>query len=124
MPTARQYPLPSPERRIYANRTLNLRSVKAVGFDMDYTLVHYAVGTWEERAYRKARARLAERGWPVDELRGDLGRVTQGLILDLALGNVVKSNRFGYVTRACHGTQPLDFEQQHRAYSRTLVDLH
>ncbi len=40
MPSARLYPLPSPERRIYSNRTLNLRSVKAVGFDMDYTLVH------------------------------------------------------------------------------------
>jgi 5'-nucleotidase len=124
MSRANPCPLPPPERRIYCNRTLNLRSIKAVGFDLDYTLVHYAVATWEERAYQSARERLGGRGWPVSDLRGDLGRVTQGLVLDLALGNVVKANRFGYVTRASHGTKILDFDQQHRTYSRTLVDLH
>ena len=124
MARARPYPWPAPERRIYCNRTLNLRSIKAIGFDLDYTLVYYAVGTWEERAYQGARERLRGRGWPVSDLRGDLGRVTQGLILDLALGNVVKANRFGYVTRACLGTKGLDFDEQHRVYSRTLVDLH
>ncbi|MET0283873.1 MAG: 5'-nucleotidase domain-containing protein, partial [Polyangiales bacterium] len=29
-----------PGRRLFCNRTLNMRSIKAVGFDMDYTLVH------------------------------------------------------------------------------------
>ncbi len=27
-------------RRVYCNRTLNLRSIRAIGYDMDYTLVH------------------------------------------------------------------------------------
>jgi hypothetical protein len=30
----------------------------------------------------------------------------RGLILDLQLGNIVKANRFGYVTQAAHGTRP------------------
>ncbi|MBK7584031.1 MAG: HAD-IG family 5'-nucleotidase [Myxococcales bacterium] len=115
--------LPAPERRIYCNRTLNLRSIRAVGFDMDYTLVHYKTEVWERRAWERARARLLERGWPVGELSFDPGFVILGLILDLELGNVVKATRFGYVTRAHHGTRLVDFDEQRQRYSRVLVDL-
>ena len=31
-------------RGVFCNRTLNLRSIRAIGYDMDYTLVHYHVG--------------------------------------------------------------------------------
>lgn len=30
-------------RGIFCSRTLNLRSISAIGYDMDYTLVHYNV---------------------------------------------------------------------------------
>ena len=43
--------------------------------------------------------------------------------LDTEHGNVVKANRFGYVKRAFHGTEPLNFERQRDIYQRTLVDL-
>ncbi|MEO1269501.1 MAG: 5'-nucleotidase domain-containing protein, partial [Myxococcota bacterium] len=36
-----------PGRQIFCNRTLNLRSLKAIGYDMDYTLLHYHVDRWE-----------------------------------------------------------------------------
>ncbi len=115
--------LPFPKRRMFCNRTLNLRSIKAVGFDMDYTLVHYRTEQWEGRAYTHVRQRLLEHGWPVQDLKFDPDLVALGLILDVELGNVVKANRFGYVKRACHGTRPLRFEDQRAAYSRVLVDL-
>jgi HAD superfamily 5'-nucleotidase-like hydrolase len=35
----------------------------------------------------------------------------------------VKASRFGYVTRACHGTQMLSHEAQRAAYARVLIDL-
>lgn len=54
-----------PESGIFANRTLNLRSVRAIGYDMDYTLLHYNVGVWEAAAFRHARQGLADLGWPV-----------------------------------------------------------
>ncbi len=116
-------PPPPRTRRIYCNRTLNLRGIRAVGFDMDYTLVHYHTAVWEERAYEYARDALAQRGWPVGELRFDARCVSLGLVLDLKLGNVVKANRFGWITRAAHGTQLLSFDAQRRAYGRELVDL-
>jgi hypothetical protein len=57
-----RWPAGSPERGVYCSRTLNLRSIKAIGYDMDYTLIHYDVNAWEVRGRREARARG---GWPV-----------------------------------------------------------
>ena len=110
-------------RRVFANRTLNLRAIRAVGFDMDYTLVHYKVHVWEQRAYAHAQTLLARRGWPVDKLRFDPKLVTVGLIVDLETGNLLKASRFGYVTRAFHGTKPLAFTEQRKRYSSVFVDL-
>ena len=112
-----------PERRVYANRTLNLRTIRAIGYDMDYTLVPYATAAWETAAYEAGRASLAAKGWPVEELRFDPEAVTQGLVFDLELGNVVKATRFGYVIRAAHGTRVLDYNELRRDYSGTFVDL-
>jgi len=110
-------------RSVFCNRTLNMRSIRAIGYDMDYTLVHYRVEEWEQRAYEHSKRRLAEQGWPVSDLAFDASLVARGLIIDTALGNVLKANRFGYVKRAFHGTRQLDFEVQRHTYSRVIVDL-
>ena len=102
---------------------MNLRSIGVIGYDLDYTLVHYNTLEWEHRAYHYTRLRLAERGWPVDELSFDPDRVIQGLTLDLELGNLLKVTRFGYVIRAVHGTRLLEFDELRRTYAETVVDL-
>ncbi|MCA8973202.1 MAG: HAD-IG family 5'-nucleotidase, partial [Planctomycetes bacterium] len=112
-----------PERRMFCNRTLNMRSIQAVGFDMDYTLVHYDVHEWEARAYAHVQQRLLALGHPVGELSFDPEQYTRGLVLDLTLGNLVKANRFGYVVQAAHGTRMLAHEEQRRVYSQVWVDL-
>lgn len=112
-----------PERRVWCNRTLNLRAIKAVGYDMDYTLVHYRTDEWERAAFERALEPIAARGWPVEGLRFDPSSVIQGLAFDLELGNLVKATRFGYVIRAHHGTRPLEFDEQRAAYASTFVDL-
>lgn len=112
-----------PERRIYPSRTLNLRSIGAIGYDMDYTLVHYRTEAWEERAYARMRELLAFEGWPVSGLEFDPDLVIRGLVIDVELGNIVKPNRFGYVVRAAHGTRRLEFEEQREIYRHTPVDL-
>ncbi len=115
-------PLPR-SRRVFCNRTLNFRSLKAIGYDMDYTLVDYHAEAFEARVYELARASFLEAGWPVAELRFDPEMVARGLILDLHTGNLVKANRFGFVKRALHGTRPLSFSEQRDEYAQTLVDL-
>ncbi|MCP3854773.1 MAG: HAD-IG family 5'-nucleotidase [Actinomycetia bacterium] len=112
-----------PIRGVFANRTLNLRSVQAIGYDMDYTLIHYRVDEWERAAFKHARGRLADRGWPVEQLEFDPSAFTLGLTFDLALGNLVKATRFGYVVRAQHGNELLSFDDQRTAYSETVIDL-
>lgn len=116
-PTARS------ERRIFCNRTLNLRSIQAIGYDMDYTLVHYNVNAWEGTAYLHIKERLASLGFPVEELEFRPELVSRGLVIDRQLGNIVKANRFGYVKAAMHGTKMLGFGEMRRSYARTLVDL-
>lgn len=112
-----------PERAVFCNRTLNMRSIRAVGFDMDYTLVHYDEHAWEARAYAHVQQRLIERGLPVEELCFDPMLFARGLILDVQTGNIVKANRFGYVTQAAHGTRMLPHDEQRRTYSQVWVDL-
>ena len=112
-----------PSRRLFCNRTLNMRSIRAVGFDMDYTLVHYHTREWEEQAYEDTRARLALRGLDVEGLAFDPHLVRPGLVLDLEYGNAVKPNRFGFVKQACHGTRMLGVEELRKVYAREIIDL-
>jgi 5'-nucleotidase len=115
--------LPPPARRLFCNRTLNLRAIQAIGFDMDYTLVHYDVTAWERRAYEHLKRRLIARGFPIESLEFDREIAMLGLILDVERGNVVKANRFGYVKRAAHGTRMMPYDAQREAYERTIIDL-
>ncbi|MBP1627054.1 MAG: superfamily [Holophagaceae bacterium] len=111
------------DRGLFCNRTLNLRAIKAIGYDMDYTLVEYRVEAFERRVFEYARERFQTMGWPVDELRFDPSMVARGLVIDTELGNVVKANRFGFVKKAMHGTQSLDFNHQRLAYAHLTVEL-
>ena len=112
-----------PEREIFCNRTLNLRAIEAIGYDMDYTLIHYQEEQWEQRAYAHLQRSFAERGWPVQQLRFDPQMMERGLVLDIELGNILEANRFGLVKQACHGTKRLALAPLRQAYAGTMVEL-
>ncbi|XP_015945192.1 uncharacterized protein LOC107470314 [Arachis duranensis] len=121
--------IPSPSsarnspRGIFCSRTLNLRSISAIGYDMDYTLVHYNVMAWEGRAYDYCMENLRNMGYPVDGLAFDPDLVIRGLVIDKEKGNLVKADRFGYIKRAMHGTRMLSTRAVSEMYGRELVDL-
>ncbi|KAF7837632.1 5'-nucleotidase domain-containing protein 4-like [Senna tora] len=121
--------IPSPSssrnspRGIFCSRTLNLRSISAIGYDMDYTLMHYNVMAWEGRAYDYCMENLKNMGFPVDGLAFDPDLVIRGLVIDKDRGNLVKADRFGYVKRAMHGTKMLSTRAVSEMYGRELVDL-
>lgn len=110
-------------RGIFCSRTLNLRSISAIGYDMDYTLIHYNVKAWEGRAYDYCMGNLQSMGFPVDGLAFDPDLVIRGLVIDKEKGNLVKADRFGYVKRAMHGTRMLSTQDVSEMYGRELVDL-
>jgi hypothetical protein len=39
----KQYPHGRPSRGIFCSRALSLRTITTIGYDMDYTLIHYNV---------------------------------------------------------------------------------
>ena len=114
---------PDHVRGVFCNRTLNLRSIAAIGYDMDYTLVHYNVEQWERLAYDHIKQKLVDQGWPLEDLEFDHEAVVRGLIIDKDLGNILKANRFGYIKQARHGTWPMDHAIMRKVYGRTIVDL-
>lgn len=115
-------PLP-PGRGVFCNRTLNFRSLRAVGYDMDYTLVDYHAEVFERRVYDLAREALESEGWPLQGFAFDPAMVARGLVIDTELGNLVKADRFGFVKRAMHGTAILEFAVQREHYAHETVDL-
>ncbi|KAL2338878.1 hypothetical protein Fmac_013324 [Flemingia macrophylla] len=121
--------IPSPSssrnspRGIFCSRTLNLRSISAIGYDMDYTLIQYNVMAWEGRAYDYCMENLKNMGFPVDGLAFDPDLVIRGLVIDKEKGNLVKADRFGYIKRAMHGTKMLSTRAVSEMYGRELVDL-
>lgn len=54
------------ENRIFVNRTVNMETIKYVGFDMDYTLAVYKSPAYEELGYNLALKKLIKKGYPKD----------------------------------------------------------
>ena len=116
--TARPLGIP-PEHRIFVNRNLRMRSIGAVGFDLDYTLAHYRIWEIDDLAYRITRQKLVEkRGHPekILEVPLDPEFVVRGLVIDRRRGNILKMDYHNYVVRAFHGRRPLSAEERKATY--------
>ncbi|GMH44237.1 hypothetical protein BSKO_12171 [Bryopsis sp. KO-2023] len=110
------------KRRIFCNRSLNMNSITAVGFDMDYTLVQYKSEAFETLAHDFTAEKLVSVfGYPdvVKEFKFDWRYMMRGLIIDKKRGNIIKVDRHKYVKLAYHGFQPLTREERMDAYARS-----
>lgn len=111
---------------IFINRTLNLKKIKAIGFDMDYTIVRYNSEAFEKYTHQETLKKLVnDKGYPSEilKLEFDFKRVIQGLVIDKSKGNLLKVSRFGKVKSSYHGLAPLDFKEQQRLYGNGVIDL-
>lgn len=104
--------------RIFCNRSLNMSSIKAIGFDMDYTLALYKPETFEKLAYDETLKKLVEINYPEEILkwRFDPHYMIRGLIIDKNRGNVLKMDRHRYVKLAYHGFRELNREERRKLY--------
>ena len=113
-----------PEERIFVNRNLRLRTIGAVGFDLDYTLAHYRVNEIDHLAFRITQRKLVEqRGHPREILdaRFDPAFLVRGLVVDRRRGNVLKMDYHNYVVRAVHGFRPLLDVERKRIYKARRI---
>ena len=111
---------------IFINRTLNLKKIKAIGFDMDYTIVRYKTEAFERFTHQETIKKLvSEKKYPEELLKldFDFNRVIQGLVIDKKKGNLLKVSRFGKVKSSYHGLTPIDFKEQQKMYGDGVIDL-
>ncbi|GKV29913.1 hypothetical protein SLEP1_g38786 [Rubroshorea leprosula] len=130
--TAKPYIWPSPEggqkidigKHIFCNRSLNMRNIVAVGFDMDYTLAQYKPETFESLAYDGTIRKLVYNlGYPKELLKWtfDSKYMVRGLVLDKKKGNTLKMDRHKYVKVAYHGFREMSKEDKVETYGNTLI---
>ncbi|CAH8355859.1 unnamed protein product [Eruca vesicaria subsp. sativa] len=110
--------------QIFCNRSLNMKNIIAVGFDMDYTLAQYKSETFESLAYEGTVRKLVyDLGYPKELLEWtfDWNYMVRGLVLDKKRGNILKMDRHKYVKVAYHGFKELSKEEKVEIYGTSLV---
>jgi hypothetical protein len=108
----------TPETTIFCNRELNINTISAVGFDMDYTLARYKP-EFELLAYTGAKDKLVRSlGYPEEVMdlkyHEDISR--RGCMIDRKRGNILKLDQHRYVRAVEHGLTPLTREQRKGVY--------
>ena len=111
--------------KVYVNRTLNLRKIRYLGFDMDHTLIRYDSRALEGKVHEITLQKLLSKGYPqgILKLPFDYDLAIRGLVIDKQMGNLLKVSRHASIRGAFHGIKPLDFSVQKKTYSSTYIDL-
>src|SRR5665213_2093698 len=112
--------------RIFVNRTLNLKRIRYLGFDMDHTLVRYKSENFEALAHHSMIEKLvSDKGYPksILNLEFSFDRAIRGLVIDKMKGNILKLSRHSAIRVSYHGLTPIDFRSQSRLYKSTYIDL-
>lgn len=106
-------------QRIFVNRSLNMSSIKAIGFDMDHTLATYNSINFETLAFRATLDKFIKAGYPKElaKLKFDVNSVIRGLLVDRERGNLLKVDCYKYVKHAYHGKRQLKKEERHKLYN-------
>jgi HAD superfamily 5'-nucleotidase-like hydrolase len=114
---------PERERQVFCNRSLRLEDIKAVGFDMDYTLATYNQRAIDEVSRACTLANLGKIGYDLRRLRTRIDDefAIRGLMIDKKLGNVLKMDRHNTVGKAYHGIERLSDSERHEVYRQQRV---
>ncbi|XP_073005437.1 uncharacterized protein [Typha latifolia] len=111
-------------KQIFCNRSLNMKNITAVGFDMDYTLAQYKPETFEALAYQGTVEKLVnDLQYPKELSKWQFNwkYMVRGLVLDKKRGNILKMDRHKYVKVAYHGFREMSKEEKVSAYGNTLL---
>jgi len=110
---------------VFVNRTLNLKRIKYIGFDMDHTLIRYHSEAFELLSYNSIKEKLIAKGYPqkLSEFKFDFNIAIRGLAIDRKRGNLLKLNRHSAIRASYHGLAPIEFKEQNKIYKSTYIDL-
>ncbi len=105
---------------------LNLKKIKVIGFDMDYTLVGYNTEELENITHRLVIETLVrDMNYPkdIEKLVFDFQRSIVGLVIDKKNGNLLQLSRYGKVKTSYHGLKEIDYKEQNRIYQEMAIDI-
>lgn len=111
--------------KVFCNVELNLGSLEAVGFDMDFTLAQYNEA-FDLLAFDGAKRKLVEHfGYPPEILDFQFNpeQFRRGLIIDKKRGNVLKVDRHKYVRKAYHGLDELPTATRKAIYRKQVASF-
>lgn len=103
---------------IFCNRELNMDQIKAVGFDMDYTLAQYQQD-FDLLAYNGAKQKMVDwLGYPnqVKDFKYQHAITRRGCMIDKKRGNILKLDQHRYVRNVEHGLTQLSREERKAVY--------
>ena len=119
--------IPFVEHRIFTNRSIKMNRIEAVGFDMDYTLAQYNVEALDLLTmHRVLDILVRDHKYPecIRDIELHPQFAIRGLVLDTQCGNVLKMDKFRYVSLAYHGLQPLDSSERSKLYNSSQINFH
>lgn len=105
---------------VFCNRELKMSGIRAIGFDMDYTLAQYQQPAFDKLAFDGAKEKLVNKlGYPKEVLDFEYDHESwaRGLIIDTQRGNFMKIDRHKYVRVAYHGFDEISSTTRKHLYS-------
>jgi HAD superfamily 5'-nucleotidase-like hydrolase len=112
--------------KVFVNRTLNLKKIQFIGFDMDHTLIRYNSENFERLAHSIVLQKLiASKNYPAEikKLPFEFNRMIRGLVLDKKKGNLLKLNKYAGIRLSYHGTRQIEYLEQKKIYKSIYIDL-
>lgn len=109
------------KNEVFCNRELKLGNIRAIGFDMDYTIAQYKQPAFDKLAFDGAKEKLVKKlGYPSKLLDVEYDHTfwVRGLIIDTQRGNFLKIDRHKYVRVAYHGFTRISSRTRKDLYSR------
>jgi HAD superfamily 5'-nucleotidase-like hydrolase len=97
-----------------------MKSITAVGFDLDYTLASYKPSTFETLAHEVTVDKLVKHfGYPSSlyDDTFDWRYMSRGLVIDKKRGNILKVDRHKYCKLAYHGFKELSRKERMETYN-------
>ncbi len=113
-------------RRIFTNRNLRMESIEAIGFDMDHTVAVYKTERFNRLTFDMAIAALIkDKNYSprITEVTWEPAGAIRGLCVDKKLGNLLKIDAYGHISRARHGQAFLDKKEKKKQYPRGRIRI-
>lgn len=113
-----------PFNSVFVNRTLNMRQIQAIGFDMDHTLVQYNIPYFENTTHQILIQKLInEKKYPsvIAHFKFNMDKITRGLVIDTQKGNVLKVSRYRSIRTVYHGETQIEHKDLQRIYPTKYI---